>query len=490
MKRKLILVFLLCSAAILLQAGPSYGRFTFLDNKLALDGYLQNQTSYRLHDTAGLVSGENRFVLEVDYKPFSFLSFYGSWRTIYDPIYDLASDHSRFSKNFGKYEDEIELENKFRALYADVRAGDFSFRVGRQQIVWGESDGLRLMDIINPLDERRQFFARDFSDIRIPLYALKAIYNIDTTSNFFLELVYIPHFKKNEIDSGDPVLSPRTNGPWSIPLPPPAFAPGPFGPIPLVPIIEKESRNHWFGHNQQYGGRLAREIAGWFVTLNFFSGIQQDPSVRFRRAIPVWIPPNTPPNPPSLVQLDLKQHFFRQNVAGFTFNKAFGLWVLRGEFATYIDEPVIQLDQSKEPDMVTKKTRQHSMIGFDNKTWIRFLNPEQMMSFSGQLFHYYTFNHEPTLAEGPYQQKLRAHWFAATLKINTEYYNGRIAPEVLIVKDISNRGWYIKPRVEFKFGDHWRPEIGALVFSGKKFTLPFGVMDDKDEIYFRLKYQF
>jgi hypothetical protein len=50
--------------------------------------------------------------------------------------------------------------------------GDFLFRVRKQIVRWGETDGFRLMDQINPLDQRRGFlgmnagFALEFESCR------------------------------------------------------------------------------------------------------------------------------------------------------------------------------------------------------------------------------------------------------------------------------------------------------------------------------------
>lgn len=56
----------------------------------------------------------------------------------------------------------------FRELYADAVMGDFWFRFGKQQIVWGKTDFFRLQDIANPVDFGQHFFFDSFEDIRIP----------------------------------------------------------------------------------------------------------------------------------------------------------------------------------------------------------------------------------------------------------------------------------------------------------------------------------
>ena len=62
----------------------------------------------------------------------------------------------------------------FRELYVDAVAGDFWFRVGKQQIVWGKTDFFRLQDVINPIDFGQHFFFDSFEDIRIPQWMASA----------------------------------------------------------------------------------------------------------------------------------------------------------------------------------------------------------------------------------------------------------------------------------------------------------------------------
>ncbi|MBM4227814.1 MAG: hypothetical protein FJ164_08725 [Gammaproteobacteria bacterium] len=62
----------------------------------------------------------------------------------------------------------------FRELYVDATVGDWWFRVGKQQIVWGKTDFFRLQDIINPVDFGQHFFFDSFEDIRIPQWIASA----------------------------------------------------------------------------------------------------------------------------------------------------------------------------------------------------------------------------------------------------------------------------------------------------------------------------
>ena len=54
---------------------------------------------------------------------------------------------------------------ELREFYVDVDIHDHVLRVGKQQIVWGEADGLKVLDVVNP-QSFREFILADFEDSR------------------------------------------------------------------------------------------------------------------------------------------------------------------------------------------------------------------------------------------------------------------------------------------------------------------------------------
>ncbi len=69
--------------------------------------------------------------------------------------------------NDNKYFENLDLREVY--LYSDLVSlpgGDGYLSVGRQQIIWGESDGFRLADVVNPLDLSWHYFLESFEDIR------------------------------------------------------------------------------------------------------------------------------------------------------------------------------------------------------------------------------------------------------------------------------------------------------------------------------------
>jgi len=77
-----------------------------------------------------------------------------------------------------------------RELYVDTSSSDnMSWRIGKQQVVWGKADGVKFLDIINPTDFRH--WGQDsMEDSRIPLWMVTGEYAINDNSS--LQVVFVP----------------------------------------------------------------------------------------------------------------------------------------------------------------------------------------------------------------------------------------------------------------------------------------------------------
>jgi hypothetical protein len=60
-----------------------------------------------------------------------------------------------------------------REAYVDMEQGDWSIRAGKQQVVWGTADGMKLLDMINPSDYG-EMAQNQMEDSRIPVWMLNA----------------------------------------------------------------------------------------------------------------------------------------------------------------------------------------------------------------------------------------------------------------------------------------------------------------------------
>ena len=60
-----------------------------------------------------------------------------------------------------------------REAYVDMELGDWSIRAGKQQVVWGTADGMKLLDMINPTDYA-EMAQNQMEDSRIPVWMINA----------------------------------------------------------------------------------------------------------------------------------------------------------------------------------------------------------------------------------------------------------------------------------------------------------------------------
>jgi len=142
------------------------------------------------------------------------------YRGVYDSVYDYTPDVTtkreftgekvdpRFNdlSDFNKgARDALKFESVLREAYVDIKfrgpLSGFSLRAGRQQIIWGESDGFRLLDRVNNLDLSWHFQQElpppgfGFDDLRIPFWMFKGLYDfgsLGSWSNVFAEGYWNP----------------------------------------------------------------------------------------------------------------------------------------------------------------------------------------------------------------------------------------------------------------------------------------------------------
>ena len=83
-------------------------------------------------------------------------------------------------------------------------APSWDLRLGRQIIIWGNSDGVRITDNISPSD-LSEYITRDFDEIRMAVDALKFRFFGDNGTG---ELIFIPFFKQG--------ILPGKDSPWAV----------------------------------------------------------------------------------------------------------------------------------------------------------------------------------------------------------------------------------------------------------------------------------
>ncbi len=139
-----------------------------------------------------------------------------TWHAELRPVWDPAAETADY-----KYHRNYTQNDYLRELYIDTSGGDWDFRLGKQQVVWGTADGIKLLDIINPTDFR-ELNQNAFEASRIPVWMINAERYIGERGNIQLILSQAETNKVPGLWTQDDGSSRATTGTAAVgePLPP------------------------------------------------------------------------------------------------------------------------------------------------------------------------------------------------------------------------------------------------------------------------------
>jgi hypothetical protein len=414
---------------------------TFL-SKIDISGYLKNETATHLQDPGNFQKVKNYLKLEVDYSIFSNLSFHALSWNFYDAIYDLQNNQSKAA------EDAYKTEISIREIYLDMTLESFDFRLGKQQVIWGEAIGLRITDVINPHDFW-EFILDEFINSRIPLWMAKVNYY---WGDWVVEGLWIPDFKPNKYAVEGSVWEFTFNKP----------------PVSSeVTVIQKEPKEPGQNlKNSEWGLRLSGYLKGWDFSGSYFYTWDDDPTVHR-----TFIPSAPIPGPPTIV---ISPEHHRLHIFGLTFAKPVRSFVFRGEFSYYLDK-FFQTRDPKDTDSFVQKNFLYYIVGADYTifgNW--FLN--------GQFIQRVITNYNSALAEDEFLNSF-------SLYLQTDFFHETLRPVILAIYSPNKDEYWISSKVEYEISDRIKLTLGSDIFGGEADGF-FGQFDSKDRIYFELKYSF
>ena len=175
---------------------------------------------------------------------------------------------------------------QLREAYAYYSDDHWDMRGGRQIIAWGVADGLRLTDVISPMDYT-EFLAQDYDDIRMPVGALRLRYSRE---KWCFEAVAVPVSSFFDLPTD-------AENPWSV---------------GQIPIGDEPKRRLC---NMEYGGRLSVFLSGVDFSLSALHTYNKMPVV-----------------------CNGVGEYRRMTMLGADVSVPVGQFVVRGEVAEYLDE--------------------------------------------------------------------------------------------------------------------------------------------------------
>lgn len=148
---------------------------------IGLDGYFKLGASFNFaHDAPDpdeadwrdLSRLRSELQLELTVKPDSPWQAFVSGKGFYDAAYAIKGRDQFTDDVLDDYEDEAELREAY-VLISPTASLDV--KVGRQTVVWGKSDNIRVTDVLNPLDLREPGLT-DIEDMRLPVTMTRVDY--------------------------------------------------------------------------------------------------------------------------------------------------------------------------------------------------------------------------------------------------------------------------------------------------------------------------
>ncbi len=325
-----------------------------------------------------------------------------------------------------------------REFYYEAAVGDTYLTLGKQQIVWGQADGLKLLDVVNPQDFR-EFILDDFSRSRIPLWTVNTELSIHDT---VLQLIWIPDQTYHALPESNALYA------FTSPLLVPA---APSGIDLNLQSVDKPNR---FFTDADYGARLTSFIGGWDLTLNYLYHYNDIP-VLFRTL-------TFDPQP----TVTITPRYERSHLLGGTFSNAFGNFVLRGEVGYSTDRYFLAPDRD-DRDGVNKSDELAYVIGLD---W----SGIEDTFLSVQLFQSHLVDNQPELARDKVDTTL-------TFLARHNFLNDHLVAEVLWIQSANNGDGLVRPKISYEWQDNIKIWAGVDIFFGDQTGL-FGQFSSNDRL--------
>jgi hypothetical protein len=327
------------------------------------------------------------------------------------------------------------MEAELREFYFDWKIGKHYLTIGKQQIVWGKSDGLKILDIVNPTNFR-EFLLDDFDNSRIPLWSLKADLKF---SKIKAQLIWIPDLTYHDF--------PPQNGTFF----PSAFFSAPAQGYSVINnSIEKPKKPI---KDADYGIRLSTFIKGWDITLNYL--YQYD---NFPVAKTVVDDINN--------EITITPIFKRYHLFGSSFSNAFGSFTVRGELG-YSKDKYFSSSNTNIENGIFKSDQIIGVIGID-------YSGISNSTLSFQFFEDYIFDNQE--ASGRKGSETNASFL-----INRRFANETLTASIICVQNLNEGDGFIRPKLEYLVLNNLTASLGADLFYGNNTRL-FGQFKNKNRI--------
>jgi hypothetical protein len=324
----------------------------------------------------------------------------------------------------------------------DLTLGDFDLRLGRQQVIWGKTDGFRITDLVNPLD-LREFGLADFLDSKIPLWMAKIDWYF--SMDYALQCLIIPDLQFIELA--------RAGSEYAFALP--------AIPLGMRPVINETKEPETSVENTEFGLKISGYYEGWDFTLNYLYTWDDTPTVKKMPDIHTGT-------------LTVSPEHERLHIAGGTM--ATVLWdaVVRAEIAAHLGK-YFSVSDLTVPGMVVDKTFLSYALAWERDlfdiTWLVQFLQEVILDY------------EDAITDDEVNTRI-------TLRGSKLFINDTLEVALSAAYGLNDGEFLLRPSMTYDITDGLEIKGGIDLFEGGNEQSLIGQFDDRDRFYLELKYSF
>lgn len=423
-----------------LESRPADTEEGYLPSFLSIDGYLKLSSVYAYldHDAAGTdTSWHGLTRLRPEIKLIVDADLSDTWQVrvsghaFYDSAYAINGRGGYSDDVLDSYEKEIELDEVY--LLGSLTK-DMDLKAGRQIVVWGRSDNIRITDVLNPLDLRWPGLV-DIEKLRLPVTMTRLDYYLKGW-NFSGIVLHEVRYNKNPDFGSD-------------------FFPG------TQPLPGKESPDEGFDiDNTQFAVSLNGIFQGWDVSFYFADIYAQNGHI-------------APTSPAPIPQFEIKHA--RLKMLGGAFNMAWGNWLFKTE-AAFFDG--FEFFNTPDKDY----SRLDALAGVD---YSGISDATIALEFANR--HYFRFDKQ--LEDSPDFQK--EDLFEWALRITKPYWNDtlNLTAVATIFGPTGDDGGFQRFTAEYDWTDSIELTGGIVFYQAGDLRRTMGI-GDNDRVYFEVQYNF
>lgn len=375
-----------------------------------------------------------RLEVELDLK----MKFPNSWQSfisgigIYDLIYFIKGRDEFTDDVLDNYEKEYEIGELY--LYGSLLE-NIDIKTGRQIVVWGKSDNIRVTDVLNPLNMREPGMT-DIEDLRLPVTMTRLDYYIGDWNLSWIAIHEI-RFNKNPEYGSD-------------------FYPS------ETPLPHEVKPAHSLG-NTEFAAALNGIFSGWDVSF-YWADFYNDMTHM-----------KTASGASSQLQSELEMRHTRLTMYGTAFNIAIGSILIKAEAAYFNGFKFLNSTDSSY-------SRTDIMAGIEYSGL-----SDTKISFEAVNRHINEFNN--ALKNPP--DNASEYEFQSVVRISRDFFNETLKATILA----STFGWlgsdgaFQRLSIEYKVTDDIEISGGVVFYKSGDLTI-FNNIGDNDRFFIEIKYSF